>query len=428
MLLPETTAFLNRLAGRGVSLGLDRMRAACAERGHPERAFLPVIVAGTNGKGSVAHLLYRLALAHGVRSGLYTSPNLVRVNERISCRGADIPDGGLDALVADLGGAAEAHALTYFEFFTLAAFEHFRRNGITLGVLEVGMGGRLDATNAADAMAAVITPIGLDHTSELGPDLASIAREKAAVIRPGIPVVSAAQEPEAGAVIIAACASTGARLMVAGRDFSFSRRPAPDLFSPEAFDYSGPGLEMADIRLGLKGPHQAANGAIALTAFLSVAAAAGFKPDEANARATLLAASWPGRFEVVSDDPPIVLDGAHNPHGARSLVETLSERARGRPVHLVFGALSDKDYAGMAAVLSPAVSDVTVACPDSARSAGAAAVAAEFERAGRPAVTSTDVRQAIAGAAARAKKTGGLVVVSGSLYLVGEARAVLRTK
>ncbi|MBI5526504.1 MAG: bifunctional folylpolyglutamate synthase/dihydrofolate synthase [Deltaproteobacteria bacterium] len=426
MLLRETQAYLDKLAGRGVSLGLDRMRAACADLGHPERAFLPVIVAGTNGKGSVSSLLYALALKHGVPSGLYTSPNLVRVNERISYCGTDISDGGLDALVAGLRRAGEAHALTYFEFLTLAAFEHFRRLGVLLAVLEVGMGGRLDATNTADAIAAVITPVGLDHTAELGPDLASIAREKAAVIRPGIPVVSAAQEPAAAAVIGAACATEGARLCVAGREFSFARRPASGLLDPEVFDYRGPGLAVAGIELSLLGPHQAANASLALAAFAAAAGAAGVEPDEAKVRAALLAASWPGRFEVVAGDPPVVLDGAHNPHGARALVETLRERAPCRPVHLVFGALSDKDYAWMAAVLAPAVSDVVVVCPRSSRSADPAVVAAEFERAGRGAVTAPDAARAVAGAAARAKKTGGLVLVSGSLYLVGEASAFLR--
>lgn len=425
MLTRRTQEYLDRLAARGVSLGLDRMRAACAALGHPERSFLPVTVAGTNGKGSVSRFLYGLALAHGVPAGLYTSPHLVRVNERISFCGADIADPELDALVDELRTFGDAGGFTYFEFLTLLAFVHFRKKGARLAVLEVGIGGRLDATNAADAAAAVITPIGLDHTAELGPDTASIAREKAGVIRPGIPVVSAAQDDAAGDAIREACAGAGAPLLLAGRDFSFKRRPVRGFHDPEVMDYRGPGLGLRSVEVGLLGPHQAANAALALSVFLPVCRSIGIDPEEARMRQALKETIWPARFQIVGHDPDMIIDGAHNPHGARALAATLAERTGGRPVHLVFGAMGDKDFATMAQVFARALADVVVVRPESARAADPAAVARVFKECGVPAEVEPDAMAAISRAALRAKKTGDPVLVSGSLYLAGEVLARL---
>ena len=415
----EREQYLRHIEQRGVSLGLDRIRAACADAGDPQRACPSVIVAGTNGKGSVSTLLYRLARAHGVAAGLYTSPNFTKVNERIAFDGADICDGELDALVGSLTAVGDRHDLTFFELFTLAAFRHFADRRAELAVYEVGMGGRLDATNAADADAAVLTPIALDHTAELGPDTAAIAREKAGVVRPGRPVVSARQDAAAADVIARACAGQGCALTREGEEFSWERRPAASLDAPETFDYRGPGLALDGLMLGLKGIHQASNGAVALAAFSAIAGRLGVAPDEARIREALRGAAWPGRFQVIPGDPPIVLDGAHNPHGAAALRAALGERAPGRAVHLVFGALEDKDYRLMAATLAPLARDVTVLRPSSARAASVESVASAFRAAGVEPAIAADIGAALEGARARAKKTGGLVVASGSLYLVG---------
>lgn len=374
----------------GMRLGLGAVDAALDAAGRPDAGLRVVHVAGTNGKGSTSALVEAAARASGLRTGLYTSPHLVRFAERVRVDGVPLADGPLaDALERALALDPE---LTFFEVATVAALIAFREAGVDLVVLEVGLGGRLDATRAArDVCVTVITSIGLDHEDRLGRGLAAIAAEKAAIARPGVPLVLARLPREADRVVRDVARAVG----------------APVLDVPVA---APGGPEAAGGALG--GGYQAVNAATAR----AVCGVLGL-PDAAIARG-FADARWPGRLERVdAADGPYLLDGAHNPDGARALGASLAGRA---PRALVLGALADKAW--------PAVLDVLAAHVPAARRVyvapqGRAPAPPERLAARHPGELAADVPRALA--RARALAGDGLVLVTGSLYLVGEARGVL---
>ena len=373
------------LRGRGVDFDLARPRRVARALGHPQDAFRAIHVAGTNGKGSTAALIESALRAAGVRTGLYTSPHLVRFTERIAVAGREIARADIVRAVDEVERAAAGEPLTFFEIATLAAFQHFREQSVEVAVVEVGLGGRLDATNLLPApLACVLCSLALDHQSYLGGDLKSIAAEKAGIIKPGCPVVAALPEdPAAAQVITERAAAVGAPLRFLGRDFD--ARDVPPL--------------------ALAGAHQRHNGALAKAAL--EAAGLGVSPD-ALARG-FREVRWPGRLERLGD---VLLDCAHNPDAAAALALTLVE-----PPSLVFGALADKDAAGMLAALAPKAARIWLTAPPSPRAADPAALAALWPGA------RVEPDPAAALAAARAR--GGTVLVTGSTYLVGAVRALL---
>lgn len=376
---------LSRLYARiplGMRLGLEPMRAACARLGHPERATPAVHVAGTNGKGSVCAMVESIARAEGLRTGLYTSPHLCRFAERIRIGGEPMRD---EALVDLLSGVLDAAPeLSFFETATLAAFVAFRAAAVDVAIIEVGIGGRLDATNVlATPRAAAITRVALDHVERLGPTLEAIAREKAGIAKPGLNLVLGSMPVALRAVIDEVAASHGATTS------TVDGLPLP-----------GP--------VGLAGEHQADNARVASSLAERLGVTRG-------AIATGLAQTcWPGRLERIGSH---LLDAAHNPDGARSLaryVESLSvppERTA-----LVFGALGDKDWRGMLDALGPLAAQRVYVGP----SAAARAAVDPLElRAYAPGTVADTAKDALAAA------QGTLVIVAGSLVLVGEARAQL---
>jgi dihydrofolate synthase/folylpolyglutamate synthase len=375
-------------------LGLEPMREACAALGHPERAFPAVHVAGTNGKGSVSAMVESIARARGLRTGLYTSPHLCRFAERIRIDGEPIDDRTLAPML--LGVLEGAPALSFFEAATLTAFVAFRAAKVDVAVVEVGIGGRLDATNVLlPPRGAAITRIAFDHMDRLGPTLADIAREKAGIAKPGMDIVLGPIAGEALDAIVETAQANGARVTLAWDD------PAAAVFARGA-------------RIGLAGEHQRDNAAIAYLLGKRLGAS-----DEDVARG-VERVRWPGRLETIHVAGEILLDAAHNPDGAEALARHLSSRGRSPDgTALVFGALADKEWPSMLEALAPHAAHRFYVRPQGRTPAEPAALAALVPGEGKD-----TVGDALDAARARVGD-GGLVVVAGSIFLVGEARAIL---
>lgn len=394
--------------------GLRRTAKLLDLLGRPDVRYLAAQVAGTNGKGSTSAMLAAILEAAGARSGLYTSPHLRRWEERIQIERRPIEDGLLaeaGALVLDavLQLAPEDGRLTRFEFWTALACVAFALASCRVAVLEVGLGGRFDATSAARVDLAVLTRIALDHTAILGDTLAAIAEEKAAIVRERMPAVSAPQEEDARRVIVARAAAAHAPLLLGGRDFSWRR-------SGEALDVTVLGQVYEGLRVPLRGTYQDENAATAVAAALAMGAL-GIKLRPEMVAEGISRARWPGRFEVVDE---VVIDGAHNPDAARALAAALRDAFPEQRFALVLGCHRDKDLAGILRELAPlarCVVAVRAATPRARPAEEVAALAGEH-------VADVSVATNVADGIRRARGQGR-VVVCGSLAVVGEARMAL---
>ncbi len=457
---------------------LAHMRALLAALDNPERRFAAVLIAGTNGKGSTAATLESVLRAAGHRTGLYTSPHLIRVNERIRVGGEEITDGDFARVHARVEAAAQKLVAagdlpwhpSFFEMLTAMAFEHFAAAGVELAVLEVGMGGRLDATNVVEPRLSVITDVALDHQRFLGATITEIAREKAGIIRPGGVVVTLPQHPEANDVLgntilerharaVSAVeyvppVSPGAQLSLAchpersdpaqrgsavegplpslhpseGHDFSRAEKApkAEGALAPEGKDGSRYLLEVMGEQISvaspLSGRHQFRNTALAIAAAVELNAQ-GFKVTARDVEGGVRDTRWLGRLQVIPaapSAPEFLLDAAHNPAGAWALRAALSERYEGRPFTLVFGAMRDKAIAEMAEILFPLAAQVIATQPANPRAASPEEIRAAAARSGVEVLAEPQVAQALARARSLATERG-IVVICGSIYLIGEA-------
>ncbi len=418
---------------------LDHMRVLLQAMDHPERRFPSVLIAGTNGKGSTAATLASILRASGLKTGLYTSPHLVRINERIRVNGNEITDDDFASIQGEADLVAEKlvdlgelpwHA-SFFEMMTAIAFEHFAREKVEIAVLEVGMGGRLDATNVVEPRLSVITDISLDHQKFLGDTVGEIAREKVGIIRPGGAVVTLPQQPEANDVIGNTILELGARAVNAV--------PYVPPVSPGSTQYLVPSTkkgkagfvyryplqvlcEQILVETPLVGRHQLRNVALAITAavelhqqgFSGVTA----KSIERGVRET----RWPGRFQVIAaraDWPDMVLDVAHNPAGAWALRSALSEQYGDRPLIFVFGAMRDKAISEMTEILFPLAERVIATRPENPRAASPEEIRQAAARTGTEIEVVDDPQRAVERARAQAGPKA-VVVITGSIYLVGE--------
>ncbi|MBI5379292.1 MAG: bifunctional folylpolyglutamate synthase/dihydrofolate synthase [Nitrospirae bacterium] len=429
MLDRDTSDFLYGLHGQGIKLGLATTRHLLYALGDPQRDFASVHLAGTNGKGSTAAMIASALQASGHRVGLYTSPHLNQFTERIRIDGAPIPDEAVAPLVAEIRKSLSRTLLsgetvpTFFEFTTAMAFLAFAREAVDVAVVEVGMGGRLDATNLLDPLVSVLTPVDYDHQAFLGSTLGQIAGEKAGILKPRVPAVVGPQAAEAQEVIERAARAVGAPLRQMDREFAVAVREA-DL-AGTTLDYSGPRWRLPGVRVGLAGRHQAVNAAMALAA-LEVLNERGVRVDGEAVRRGLAAARWEGRLEVLGERPLLLLDGAHNPGAARALRQALVELVlpRTRRCHLLLGILGDKDVSGILAELLPLAGQVIVTAPDSPRAMPPECLAAEAGRwTDRVAICRT-VAEALETAKSLTDPQDALCI-TGSLYTVGEARAIL---
>jgi dihydrofolate synthase/folylpolyglutamate synthase len=400
--------WLYGLQSHGVKLGLDGIRTLLALLDHPERAYPSVLVGGTNGKGSVAAMLDAMLAASGLRTGLYTSPHLVRPNERIRILGEDITTPALHRTLEVVRSACErgladgslAEHPSFFEVMTAAALCAFRDAGVDAAVLEVGLGGRLDATNATEPLVSAIVTIDLDHVGTLGSTLEAIAREKAGIIRAGRPLVSGVVQRDVAAVLRARCEAVGATFVDARK----TQLPS-------------------GVRLTLVGDHQRANARVAAATFEAFSRAIGRPIGSRAIRHGLETTRWPGRMQLIPGAPPILLDGAHNAAGAEALAAHLALRGGPKPV-LLFAAMADKDVAAILAPLAPYVASVVATTPDVLRAADSRDVATAARALGLPSGAEPDAPRALEKARSLAGP-GGLVLVAGSLYLVGAVAAVL---
>jgi dihydrofolate synthase/folylpolyglutamate synthase len=406
MTYPDSVQFLYALGNeiKSAKLGLERIVAVLEALRNPERAYRVVHVAGTNGKGSTCAMIDAGLRAAGVRTGLFTSPHLIEPTERIQIDGIPVSQRDFERAFNVVHETAERLDLdchpTYFETVTAMAFWLFREKKVETAVVEVGLGGRLDSTNVVHPVLTVITPIDFDHEAYLGHTIEAIAGEKAGILKPGVPAVFARQRPEAAAVLEA---RAGELRVPVTRFKEFEIR---DLHMDAR------GSRFSGIVCPLAGEHQIDN---AVTAALALRAL-GISPDG------IKDARWPGRIEHVSPNPDIILDGAHNPAGARALARYLERFYGGRRIWLVYGAMRDKAIDEVAGVLFPVAAELVLTAPDTPRALRPEALA---EFAGRGHIEPT-VESAIAYARADAAEED-VIVITGSLFVVGEARRLFLT-
>ena len=415
---------------------LDRMRRLVERLGNPQDRYPVIHIAGTKGKGSVSAMCASVLRKAGYRVGLYTSPHLEDYCERIQVDGEAMPHEDMVALIDELRPVlADLPEITTFEITTALSFLYFARQGVTAAVVEVGLGGRLDATNIVHPLVSVITSISYDHTAVLGETLVAIATEKAGIIKPGRPVVLAPQEDEARHVVERIANERRAPLIEVGREILYAKLshalnggqtmliwPAAEQSHVDEYIESGGSIEWEPVRLNLSllGYHQVENAATAYTA-LQVARSEGLRVSQAQIRQGFASVEWPGRFEVLQRYPPVVVDCAHNRDSARKLRLALEDYFPGQPVILVFGASEDKDVEGMFAELMPRVRRVIATKSFHPRAMEPERLVELAHRYGRPAKIIADVADALEDAQQLARGEA-LVLVTGSIFVVAGAR------
>lgn len=400
----------------GIKLGLDVIEGMLDKLGNPHRRYRCIHIAGSNGKGSIASMLTSILRESGFSVGLYTSPHLVRFNERINIDGEPIED---EEVVAAYGAVLEAHRAdrspTFFEFTTAMALWSFARHPVDWGVIETGMGGRLDATNIVTPEVSVISNISLEHQMYLGNTISRIAAEKGGIIKPGIPVITGARQKSAREKLEQIAAEKRAPLFRMGKDFRSRKRGG------EAFSYYGMARTLRDLKTSLKGEHQVINATMALaTGEILVDREA--QITEQAMRDGIQNARWPGRLEVVSTSPMVILDGAHNLAAAKNLARFLAGYKDNKKITLVIGILDDKPYQAILNALVPNAHRIVVTRPVIERALEADALY-PIVREINPRV---EIQPRVAVAVAHALDTAepdDLICIAGSLYVVGEAKA-----
>ena len=419
MLTPRSALrdYFFSLTVHGIKLGLDNIQHLLEAAGNPERRYPAVHVAGTNGKGSVLAFLQAMLRAAGYRTGRFTSPHLMDLAERFQINATPIPGKILDQHIAFFKPVAEAMAPppTFFEMCTAVAFRYFEQSQVDVALLEVGMGGRLDSTNVVTPLACAITNIALEHTQYLGDTIEKIAAEKAGILKPGVPAVVGEDRPGPRDVILARAREVGSPILLRGRDFTHHVRGDP---WRQHFSYAGPGLHIESAPLALAGPHQGDNAAVA-TALAEVLKDVFPKLGEAAIIEGLATARWPCRQERVLDDPPVIVDAAHNVAGAETLAATFDDCVT------VLAVASDKDAAAMIRLLAPISSKLILTTFTGER---ALPLTNLFEAAGdHPCETAATLQEAIEAGLAHAAGARPLLI-TGSIYTAGEARRILEER
>jgi dihydrofolate synthase/folylpolyglutamate synthase len=417
----ETLRYIHNVKWQGSKPGLDRTRELLKSLGNPEKPLKFVHIAGTNGKGSTAACIASILTAAGYTTGLYTSPYILRFNERMQVNGAHITDEELEALTNEIRPFADAmkDAPTEFELITALAMKYFLYKKCDIVVLEVGMGGELDSTNVIDVPeAAVITAIGLDHTAELGPTLKDIASAKAGIIKKGGDVVIYGGEKEVEEVFEHTCRKKSAVLH--RTDFSKLTVHAYDLAAIR-FDY----VPYRNIMLPLLGTYQPKNAALSITA-VEVLRSKGWKISDDDILAGLSRVYWPGRFEILMHNPVFILDGAHNPHGIEATSDSLKHHFGGKKIVFLIGVMADKDVHGIVQFITPLAKAFFAVEPHNPRAMKAERLAEILSEFSIPAKPCQSIEAGVAEAITDAGPDG-IVVALGSLYFSGDIREAVKT-
>lgn len=420
----ETIDYLFGLQRMGIKLGLENIKRVLRAMGNPHEKLKVVHVGGSNGKGSTAAHLESILLQAGMKVGLYTSPHFLSFTERIRINRREIMEPevvewtqrilGLVPELAAKGCDGLALPITFFEFTTAMALGYFAEKGVDLAILEVGMGGRLDATNVCNPMVAVITSVSLEHQDYLGRTLAQIAREKAGIIKAGVPLVSGVIHPGAQKVVSDTCKDKGSPLYRLGKEIAAQGRPVD-------FDYSGINSSYRGLSTNMRGRHQVRNAAMAIAA-AEILRQKGMPVDEQAIRRGLQDVRWPGRQQYLPGPPRVLLDGAHNPEAMRSLCFSLAKEYNYDRLRILMGVMKDKDHRRMLRMIAPMAYEMVFCRPQMDRAEDPWLLQSEALALGARASVVESVSQGFQDLVERAC-ADDLICVTGSLFVVGEVMA-----
>lgn len=413
---PDALTYLYSLEKLGMVFGLDNIKWILNKIGNPHEFLKTVHIGGTNGKGSVAAMLSYILKDAGYKVGKYTSPHLVSFTERITINEERITEAEVADFVVhireNIDGVDSKRTFTFFDFTTALAFEYFYKNDVDIALIEVGLGGRLDSTNVVNPLVSVITNVAFDHMDYLGEDIPRIAREKAGIVKKGVPVVTGAQDL-AARIIEETGKMNNSPVYIMGRDFSYEKK------GDQTMSYSGLSIRLDDLFINLNGDYQFGNAATAICT-AELLSMIGFGMDQRAVYSGLSQVIWPGRLEIVKENPTIILDGAHNVDGVKSLVNFIKDKFPGRRRVLIFGVMKDKEYAKMLGEIIPFVDEVIFTSstnerallPESMKEFAPRAIVAE-----NPAWALKKAKSIM--------NENDVIVITGSLYLVGECTAII---
>jgi dihydrofolate synthase/folylpolyglutamate synthase len=418
----QSLDYLYRLEKFGMIFGLSKVEAILETVGNPHREIQAIHIGGTNGKGSTAAMMASILQKEGYRTGLYTSPHLIRFTERIKINGKEIEEEEVAELAQwmrkRIEEAGVSPPFTFFDFTTAMALLYFKQKMVDLAVLEVGLGGRLDSTNVVDPLLSVITNIGKEHEEQLGRSLVKIAGEKAGIIKKGRPLLTAATQPQVLRLFSKICREKSSPYYRIGKDLKYVRN------GERNFDYEGLHRKFWNISLNLGGPHQIINATTALGA-MEILDDLGYSVSNDAMVEGVKEVEWPGRLETVCSSPRVVLDGAHNPHGALALKESIEKEFQFHHLNLVLGVMKDKDIRSMLRFLSPLAHHLILTRPHTDRAAPPSLLLKALGKDAEKAEIVDDIEGAI-GKGLSITQEGDLLCITGSLYTVGEARAYFR--
>jgi dihydrofolate synthase / folylpolyglutamate synthase len=407
------SAYLASLNVDKMRFGLKSITGLLSRLGNPQKSYKTIIIAGTNGKGSTAAMTASILHSAGYKAGLYTSPHLVDIRERIVVGGKKISRREFNQAIEYVRDKIE-QPVTYFEFLTAAAFVYFQNKEVDIAMLEVGLGGRLDATNVCKPLVSVITNIAFDHMAYLGDTLESISREKAGIIKQNGICLTAAKQKNVLKILKDICLCRRAKLYCLGRDIEIKRQ------KEGFFTYRGFNRNLKKLTIPLRGEHQLSNAALAL-ATIEICEEKGFHIDDAAIHTGLQNTRWEARLEVMQENPFFLLDGAHNPAGIDVLRRSLNKDFSYRRLILIFGALADKDYSLMLRKIAPLASEIILVQIKAKRAVPVNDLLETVKKMGCPAIATENVHRAIA----QARKLAGkqdMICATGSFYLAGEVK------
>lgn len=412
----ETISFLYSLERFGILLGLENITSLLEKISNPQREFPVVHVAGSNGKGSTASFITGIARCAGIKTALYTSPHLNDFRERVRIDGDLISREDLIRSTAKIREIYDPERTTFFEFTTAVAFDIIARARPGLAVIEVGLGGRLDATNTVSPEVTVITDISREHEDYLGKGIASIAREKAGIIKKAVPLITGAARKEARTVILEVARSVSAPVREFGRDFRGIRT------GDRTFTYRSANLTLENLSLSMAGSHQIKNASLAV-AVTEELIGCGFNITVEAVRQGIEKTRFPGRFELLAEDPDVIIDGAHTPEGMRMLKSTLRRLYPGVRPLLLLGMLRDKNYRDLLSIIGGIAKEVVCVPPQSNRAVDPEELAAAVSELGVPASSCGEIEEGFRRLKERANRSD-VIVAAGSLYMIGPVRRV----